>query len=71
MELGRMFKVKLELAKQRKESLRREMVMAKNIEAVDHFQKHWKFREQVLFKNIELFELYERTRLENIEVNFK
>lgn len=70
MELGRMFKVKLELAKQRKESSRKEMVLAKNIGAVDHFQKHWMFREQILFKNIELFELYERTRQENIEVNF-
>lgn len=69
-EAKRMLKVKLELAKQRKESLRREMLKAKNIEAIEHFREHWMFREQVFLKNIELLELYEETHQKNIEVIF-
>lgn len=63
-----MFKKKLELAKQRRDSLRRKIELTKNIKAMEYFQKHWKFREQDLLKNIELYELYEKTRQENILV---
>lgn len=65
-----MLQKKLEMAQHRKESLRRELKSSKNIEAIESFQKHWVFREQSLLKNIELYELYEKTRQENIMVGF-
>lgn len=67
-EANAKLKEKLELAKLRKHSLQREQVLARNDAAIDHFKKHWMFREEVLQKTMELFKEYEEIKQENIEV---
>lgn len=62
--------LKLELAKQRKESLQKQTKLTKNEDAIDRFKKHWAAREEAMSRNVEMFKLMEEIKRENIMVKF-
>lgn len=66
--VNRMIQMKMDLAKQRKESLQNEKQLEKMENIVDNFKKHWAFREKTLMKNIELLKLSEKMRAKSMKV---
>lgn len=59
---------KLELAQQRKANLRHDITEAKITNEMQHFSRHWLFREDENFKNAQLIEHFQQIQRKNIEV---
>lgn len=59
---------KLEIAKQRKQSIQMQKRLAKEQAEIEHFKKHTAYRQDVFRNNIELYELYQEEQRQNIKV---
>lgn len=68
VDLMKLLEYKLELAKQRKQTIQSEKRLAKKQTEIEYFKKHTAFRQEVFQKNIKLFELYQKEQHENIKV---
>lgn len=68
-EAKELIEIRLEDAKQRKKQLQDESIMNKKLNGIVNFKKHWLLREEAQAKNVEVLELYEQEKRENMEVN--
>lgn len=59
---------KLHLAKGRRECLVMEQKVKKMNEQIEHCKKHATFRQEILLRNIKMYQLYEEEQRKNIEV---
>lgn len=60
--------MKIELAKERKESLQKEKIVKKNEKVVDYFKKHWAIREEAHLRDVKLHQLSEKLKEESRQV---
>lgn len=69
--MTRILENKLELAKERKASMRNERVMKKSKVEIDYFKNHYVVREETRLRNIKIFEMNEQIKRDNIKVIFR
>lgn len=59
---------KLQEAQQRRKLLQDKKLTTKSIDQINYFKKHWMLKEEALTKNIELYQLHEEEKRNNIKV---
>ena len=59
---------KLHLAKSRRDCLVMEKKVKRMTEQIEHCKKHAAFRQEILLRNIKMYQLYEEEQRKNIEV---
>lgn len=69
--MTRILENKLELAKERKASMRNERVMKKSKDEIEYFKNHYVVREETRLRNIKIFEMNEQIKRDNIKVIFR